>query len=108
MTLGFGFGVRRSRHRPAGGVVPPGPGPGTYSVDPIVQRQGQVYTFTARRTNTAAAETRTFALAGSTAYPPAATAGDFGGAFPSGPVNFAAGAATAPFSVTVPATVQPE
>lgn len=79
------------------------------TIDPIVQRNGNVYTFTARRsTNLANAETRTITTASSTAYPPGATAADMGGAFPTTTANFAAGSATAPFTITAPAAAQPE
>lgn len=80
----------------------------TITFDPLVTRSGQDYTFVARRDQTSAAETRTVTLAGSTAYSPAATAADFGGTFPSATATFAAGAATAPVTFTVPSTVQPE
>ena len=58
------------------------------------------FVFTASRSGaTTAAATAAFTVTGSGANP--ATAADFGGAFPSGPVNFAAGSATADFTINV-------
>lgn len=88
-----------------GGVVPT---PGAIVIDQTVLKSGNNYTFTARRSeNIANAETRSYALAGSSMYPPSALASDFGGAFPTSPINFLAGSATAAFTVTS-ATAQPE
>jgi hypothetical protein len=89
-----------------GGTVTPAPGAITF--DPLVTRSGNVYTFTARRTaNLSNAETRQIAVAGSTAYPPGATAADFGGTFPTATASFAAGSATALVTITSP-NAQPE
>jgi hypothetical protein len=105
--------IRRTRRMI--GVLTAALGPGgtsggaTLTVDNIVQKSGSNYTFMARRsTNIANAETRSYALAGSSSYLPAALASDFGGTFPSGSINFLAGSATAAFVVAAVATAQPE
>ncbi len=86
----------------------PTPTPSQITIDQFVTRSGNTYTFTARRTtNLSSAESRTINIAGSTSYAPAATAADFGGAFPVLTANFAAGANTAQFQVTSP-VAQPE
>jgi hypothetical protein len=96
----------------SGTVTPtptPTPTPSAVTIDSIVQRSGNNLIFTARRSeNIANAEERSYALAGSSDYLPAALASDFGGVFPTAPISFLAGAATAAFTVSAPAAVQPE
>lgn len=80
---------------------------GNITIDDLVQKSGEVYTFTARRSGgLGAARSATFTVSGATANP--ALAGDFGGAFPTGAVNFLSGAETATFTVTGNSAVQPE
>ena len=82
---------------------------GPITIDRIVQRVGNNYTFTARRSeNIANAESRTYTLSGSTEYLPGALAADFGGSFRTGPIGFLAGEATAAFTISAPVAVQPE
>lgn len=94
------------------GVITSGGGSAvpSFTVDNIVSYNGGTgWTFTARRTgDVSQAATKTAVLSSSINYPPGALASDFGGSFPSYPVNFLAGAATATFTVPANALVQPE
>lgn len=79
------------------------------SIDPNYSRSGQDYTFTARRTgDVSKAATRTIQFGSSTEYPPGSLATDWPNGFPSVTVTFPAGSPTVTFTMTVPATVQPE
>lgn len=104
--IGYRRDVRGRRPSPVGvlGAV------SAITIDPIVQyTAGTGWTFTARRiSNISSAETHSFVLAGSSAYPPPALASDFGGSFPAGSISFTAGNATASFTVAANAAVQPE
>ena len=81
--------------------------PGEITIDSLVQKSGETYTFTARRAGSvSAARSATFTVSGATSTP--ALASDFGGTFPTGAVNFAPGAATATFTVTGNSAVYPE
>lgn len=82
----------------------------TFTIDPIVRRSGQDYTFTARRTgDVSAAATRTVQVGSSTDYPPGSTPADWpGGVFPTATAAFAAGSSTAFFTITAPVAAQPE
>jgi len=83
--------------------------PGTVIVDPIVTRNGQQYTFIARRTgDLSSATSRTMQVAASTDYPPGSPASDWPGGYAAATANFAAGSATAPFTITAPVAAQPE
>jgi hypothetical protein len=70
----------------------------TLALSPIVVRSGGAYLFTATRSgDTSSAASIPYTVAGVGGSP--ATAADFGGAFPTGTANFAAGSATAQISV---------
>ncbi len=84
--------------------------PGTVTVDPLVTRNGQQYTFTARRTgDVSQAVSRTMQVAASADYPPGSPASDWpNGSYATATANFAAGSPTAPFTITAPVAAQPE